>query len=67
MKVDEREVIMAAIERQRALNNHIFMRAWRLLADKCPEEFREIQRELREGDKRIYELNGELCREDNDL
>jgi hypothetical protein len=66
MKADDREVIMDAIEQQRALNNKIFMRAWRLLAERCPKEFNEIQSELRAGDLRIYELNGELCREDSD-
>ena len=58
MNVDK---IMDAIEAQRALNNKHFMRAWRLLFKLAPDEAKQIQREIREGDLRIAELNKQLC------
>lgn len=51
------ETIMQQIEDQRAQNNKIFMQVWRLLFKVAPDEARELQRQLREGDLKISELN----------
>jgi len=55
------ERIMDAIEAQRALNNKHFMQMWRLAFKHAPEEAREIQRLIRQGDLKIAELNKQLC------
>jgi putative heme degradation protein len=59
--VSERELIMQMIEEQRAVNNRLFMKMWRLCFEVAPERAKEIQREIRAGDLRISELNAKLC------
>ena len=61
MKPEEIETIMDQIEAQRALNNKHFMKAWRLLFKIAPIEAAQIQRDIREGDLKISELNSRLC------
>lgn len=54
------ELIMDQIEAQRASNNKWFMKAWRLLFQLAPVQAAEIQLEIRNGDMKISELNGQL-------
>ena len=55
------EDIFWQIECQRAVNNALFMKMWRLCFEVAPERAKEIQREIRAGDLRISELNAKLC------
>ena len=53
--------VLDRIEYQRSLNNQQFMKMWKLMAERCPDEFRTIQAEIRKGDMRISALMEQQC------
>jgi len=63
MEIDELDDIMNQIEAQRVRNNHYFMKMWRMVFEcpHCQTNAREFQKEIRQGDLRISELNSRLA------
>lgn len=61
MTPEEINRVIDQIQAQRAQNNIYWMEAWRLLFKVAPNEARDIQRKIREGDMKISELNARLA------